>query len=223
MDKLDYEKINAYAQKFNEWKKELFPKQEYAFRNEACSAFAYTLSQVARRDFGMEPQNIWCYKSDINDDLFSEMKHNAPMSLKNVSDKNQMSGMIVARVPGDNATGIDYLMWREHHVAMCLDLPIYQNSNKTERLVFDPVLFSEPVREKDWISALNTNQEYTQVTQAKKENKELTLKAKLMLKNISLDKTVNLLKSPLVVLANRERRQQQNQTGKIQPSGKEKS
>lgn len=56
--------------------------------------------------------------------------------------------MIVARIPGDNAAGVDYLMWREHHVAMCLDLPVYQNSAKRERLVFDPVLFAEPVREK---------------------------------------------------------------------------
>lgn len=221
MDKLDYEKISAYAQKFNEWKKEFFPKQEYACRNEACSAFAYTLSQAARRDFGMEPQNIWCYKSNMSEDLFAEMKNNAPTALKAVSNKSQMSDIIVARVPGNNASGVDYLMWREHHVAMCLDLPIYQNSNKTERLVFDPVLFSEPVREKDWILALNTNQSYTQVTQAEKENKELSLKAKLMLKNISLDRPVNLLKSPLMILANRERRQQATQAARLS-SSKEK-
>ena len=215
MDKLDYEKISAYAQKFNEWKKEFFPNQEYACRNEACSAFAYTLSQAARRDFGIEPQNIWCYKSNMSEDLFAEMKNNAPTALKAVSNKSQMSDIIVARVPGNNASGVDYLMWREHHVAMCLDLPIYQNSNKTERLVFDPVLFSEPVREKDWILALNTNQSYTQVTQAEKENKELSLKAKLMLKNISLDRPVNLLKSPLMILANRERRQQATQAARL--------
>ena len=222
MDKLDYEKISAYAQKFNEWKKEFFPKQEYACRNEACSAFAYTLSQAARRDFGIEPQNIWCYKSNMSEDLFAEMKNNAPTALKAVSNKSQMSDIIVARVPGNNASGVDYLMWREHHVAMCLDLPIYQNSNKTERLVFDPVLFSEPVREKDWISALNTNQSYTQITQAEKENKELSLKAKLMLKNISLDRPVNLLKSPLMILANRERRQQATQAAQRLSSSKEK-
>ena len=222
MDKLDYEKISAYAQKFNEWKKEFFPKQEYACRNEACSAFAYTLSQAARRDLGMEPQNIWCYKSNMSEDLFTEMKNNAPEALKGVSDKSKLSGLIVARVPGNNASGIDYLMWREHHVAMCLDLPIYQNSQKTERLVFDPVLFSEPVREKDWILALNTNQEYTQVTQAEKESKELNLKARLMLKNINLDRPVNLLKSPLMILANRERRQQTSQVSQRISSSKEK-
>lgn len=158
----------------------------------------------------------------MSEDLFAEMKNNAPTALKAVSNKSQMSDIIVARVPGNNASGVDYLMWREHHVAMCLDLPIYQNSNKTERLVFDPVLFSEPVREKDWISALNTNQSYTQITQAEKENKELSLKAKLMLKNISLDRPVNLLKSPLMILANRERRQQATQAAQRLSSSKEK-
>lgn len=113
--------------------------------------------------------------------------------------------MIVARIPGDNAAGVDYLMWREHHVAMCLDLPVYQNSAKRERLVFDPVLFAEPVREKDWINALNTSPTYIQYTPAEHDSRELETKARLMLRKIQRDVPIKLLKSPLMILAAREK------------------
>ena len=33
MSELDYEKIIGYAQQFNQWKQELFPREEYAYRN----------------------------------------------------------------------------------------------------------------------------------------------------------------------------------------------
>ena len=119
--KLDYEKIESYNALFQKLKRELFPDGEYQYRNEACSAFAHLLSARVRRDFGVEPLNIWCSKSKISEDLFREMKQNAPAALRNVSSGEKLPSMIVARIPGDNAAGVDYLMWREHHVAMCLD------------------------------------------------------------------------------------------------------
>lgn len=183
----------------------MFPDGEYQYRNEACSAFAHLLSARVRRDFGVEPLNIWCSKSKISEDLFREMKQNAPAALRNVSSGEKLPSMIVARIPGDNAAGVDYLMWREHHVAMCLDLPVYQNSAKRERLVFDPVLFAEPVREKDWINALNTSPTYIQYTPAEHDSRELETKARLMLRKIQRDVPIKLLKSPLMILAAREK------------------
>ena len=79
---------------------------------------------------------------------------------------------------------------------MCLDLPVYQNSAKRERLVFDPVLFAEPVREKDWINALNTSPTYIQYTPAEHDSRELETKARLMLRKIQRDVPIKLLKSP---------------------------
>lgn len=133
------------------------------------------------------------------------MKQNAPAALRSVSAREKLPSMIVARIPGDNAAGVDYLMWREHHVAMCLDLPVYQNSAKRERLVFDPVLFAEPVREKDWINALNTSPTYIQYTPAEHDSRELETKARLMLRKIQRDVPIKLLKSPLMILAAREK------------------
>ena len=204
--KLDYEKTESYNALFQKLKRELFPDGEYQYRNEACSAFAHLLSARVRRDFGVEPLNIWCCKSEISEDLFREMKQNAPAALRSVSAREKLPSMIVARIPGDNAAGVDYLMWREHHVAMCLDLPVYQNSAKRERLVFDPVLFAEPVREKDWINALNTSPTYIQYTPAEHDSRELETKARLMLRKIQRDVPIKLLKSPLVILAAREKR-----------------
>lgn len=204
--KLDYRQIEKYDAAFRHLKRELFPDGEYQYRNEACSAFAYLLSVRVRRDFGQNPLNIWCDKSEISDDLFHELKQNAPAALRGIGAKEELPSLIVARVPGNNAAGVDYLMWREHHVAMCLDLPVYQNSAKCERLVFDPVLFAEPVRKKDWLNALNTSPVYTRCTPAEPYSRELEAKARLMLKQIRREAPVNLLRSPLMILANREKR-----------------
>ena len=194
--KFDYRKVEKYDAVFRRLKRELFPDGEYQYRNEACSAFAYLLSVRVRRDFGQNPLNIWCDKSEISDDLFHELKQNAPAALRGIGAKEELPSLIVARVPGNNTTGVDYLMWREHHVAMCLDLPVYQNSAKCERLVFDPVLFAEPVREKDWLNALNTSPVYTRCTPAEPYSRELEAKARLMLKQIRREAPVNLLRSP---------------------------
>lgn len=204
--KLDYEKIESYNTLFQKLKRELFPNGEYQYRNEACSAFAHLLSERAQRDFGSQPLNIWCYKSEVNEDLFREMKQNAPAALHGIPTREKLPSLIVARIPANNVTGVDYLLWREHHVAMCLDLPIYQNSAKRERLVFNPVLFVEPVREKDWINALNTSPSYIQYTPAEHESRELKTKARLMLKQIKRDIPIKLLKLPLMILAAREKR-----------------
>lgn len=206
--KLDYKKIEEYAKMFQKMKQELFADNEYQYRNEACSAFAHLLSEKVRQGLGQTPMKIWCYKSEMTDELFGEMKENSAEALNGVSSKEQMPSLIVSRIPSANPAGVDYLMWQEHHVAMCMDLPIYQNSSKQERIVFDPVLFENPVREKDWINALNTNQTYIQYTPAETNTKEnqLDLRSRVMLRNIKRDKPVNLLKSPLVGLANLEKR-----------------
>lgn len=205
--KLDYKRIEEYSKMFEAMKQELFPKQEYRFRNEACSAFAHLLSEKARK-LGAEPMKIWCYKSNVTEELFQDMKQISPSTLKAVASKEQLPSLIVSRIPSNNAAGVDYLMWQEHHVAMCLELPIYQNNTKRERIVFDPVLFESPVREKDWMNALNTNQTYMQITPAEPDTRanQLNLRSKKMINNIILDNPVQLLKSPLMVLANVEKR-----------------
>lgn len=209
--KLDYKKIEEYNEMFQKMKQELFQKQEYQYRNEACSAFAHLLSEKVRQDLGENAMKIWCYKSEVTDDIFSEMKKSEAKALKDVSAKEQLPSLIASRIPSDNASGVDYLMWQEHHVAIFLDLPIYQNSSKRERIVFDPVLFEEPVREKDWISALNTNHSYIQYTPSEINTKEnqLDLRSKMMLKSIKRQNPIRLLKSPLLVLANIEKRRAQ--------------
>lgn len=214
MSELDYQKIMEYVQMFQKMKQELFPKEEYQYRNEACSAFAHLLSEKTRKEFGVEPMKIWCYKSEMTDNLFQEMKENAPQSLKGVAKKEQLPSVIVSRIPSENAAGVDYLMWQEHHVAMCLDLPIYKNSSKRERIVFDPVLFENPVREKDWIKALNTNETYIQYTAAEPntQTNQLDLRSKMLLKDIKREQPICLLKSPLVVLANVEKRKEASKT-----------
>ena len=45
MSELDYEKIIGYARQFNQWKQELFPREEYAYRNGCCFAFAHLLAE----------------------------------------------------------------------------------------------------------------------------------------------------------------------------------
>lgn len=48
MSQLDYEKIIGYARQFNQWKQELFPREEYAYRNGCCFAFAHLLAEKAK-------------------------------------------------------------------------------------------------------------------------------------------------------------------------------
>lgn len=223
MNVLDYQKVTEYSQIFQKMKQELFPNGEYQYRNEACSAFAHLLSEKARTEFGVEPMKIWCYKSEMTDSLFGEMKQNSPEKLKGVVKKEQLPSLIVSRIPGNNASGIDYLMWQEHHVAMCLDLPIYKNSSKRERIIFDPVLFENPVREKDWINALNTNETYIQYTpaEANTQANQLNLRSKMMLKDIEKTEPICLLKSPLMVLANVEKRKNVSKTARLYQAAEE--
>ena len=50
MSQLDYEKIIGYARQFNQWKQELFPREEYAYRNGCCFAFAHLLAEKAKAE-----------------------------------------------------------------------------------------------------------------------------------------------------------------------------
>ena len=59
---LDWQKLDNYNQMFQQWKAELFPRGEYAHRNECCFAFAHLLSKKAKEQ-GMLPLKIWCLKS----------------------------------------------------------------------------------------------------------------------------------------------------------------
>ena len=97
--KLDYQKTENYNALFQKLKRELFPDGEYQYRNEACSAFAHLLSARVRRDFGVEPLNIWCCKSEISEDLFREMKQNAPAALRSVSAREKPPSMISSLPP----------------------------------------------------------------------------------------------------------------------------
>lgn len=49
-----------------------------------------------------------------------------------------------------NEQGFETRKWNGYYVALAIDLPIYQDSKKTKRLVFNPVVFNEAVRAKDW-------------------------------------------------------------------------
>ena len=50
MSELDYEKVIGYAQKFNRWKQERVPRDDYAYRNECCLAFEHLRPQNAKDD-----------------------------------------------------------------------------------------------------------------------------------------------------------------------------
>ena len=211
--KLDYQKVQKYNQMFARWKEELFPKAEYAHGNECCFAFAHLLAKKAKEE-GMVPLKIWCLKSKGKD-------------------------WVEVNFPAENEQGFEPQKWAGYHVALALDLPIDQDSPKTERLVFDPVVFKEVVREKDWITALNTVPEYITYSGCKfgqaglsdtsfyggsgywlDKNPKIDLDkhALLHIKSIDLKtKEQNLLGSPLSVLARREMRQ------KTLPISKEKS
>lgn len=125
---LDHQKILDYAQMFNRWKAELFPKEEYAYKNGCCFAFAHLLAQKAREE-GRLPLKVWCLPQE---------GHN-----------------LEAVFAADNADGTGKREWEGYHVALALDLPVYKDSVKTERLVFDPIIFNAPVLEKDWKKLLN--------------------------------------------------------------------
>ena len=204
--KLDYQKIQEYNQMFARWKEELFPKQEYAYRNECCFAFAHLLAKKAKEE-GMLPTKIWCMKSKDKD-------------------------WVEANLPANNEQGFETRKWDGYHVALAINLPIYQDSKRAERLVFDPIVFNEVVREKDWVNALNSSEEYILYSGCKFGKEGLTDESFYggsgywLDKNpkIDLDKhslvhikgidtkseKLMLLGSPLSILARREMRMQNN-------------
>lgn len=199
---LDSRKVNAWKEKFAAWKKELFPREEYAHRNECCFAFAHLLAEKAKEE-GLMPIKIWCLKS-------------------------YDSESVEAKFPAANEQGFEKRCWQGYHVALALDVPIYQNSAKTERLVFDPVVFSEPVRVSDWSRALNSGEPYilysgckfgTEAAEDKsffdgsgywldKDPKmDLSRHARCHIKAVDCrTPAVSLLKSPLSILAARASR-----------------
>ena len=201
---IDPEKIRRYEQLFQKWKAELFPHEEYKYPNQVCFAFAHRLAGKARQE-GFLPLKSWCLKSE------------------NVE-------AVVARFPADNPQGYIERRWQGFHVAMAIDLPIYKDSNKVERLVFDPVLFEQPVRLNDWQRALNSREEYICFSAVKsgaeaKADKsfyggsgywldkdpplDLDIHARSMLRAINRDQPqIRLLNSPLSRLAVVASRQQ---------------
>lgn len=130
---LDYKKVIDYTAKFNQWKQELFTKEEYAHKNGCCFAFAHLLAAKAKED-GMMPLKVWCLPQ---------------------KDKNLEVGFTTG--DGQNTAS---RTWEGYHVALAVDLPIYKDSKKTERLVFDPILFNAPVLEKDWKRIMYSGHEY---------------------------------------------------------------
>lgn len=128
MSELDYEKIIGYARQFNQWKQELFPREEYAYRNGCCFAFAHLLAEKAKAG-GMMPLKVWSLP--------------------------QAGKRLEAQFATDNGLGTGKREWEGYHVALALDLPVYKDSKKTERLVFDPIIFNAPVLEKDWKKVLS--------------------------------------------------------------------
>lgn len=196
---LDWQKLDNYNQMFQQWKAELFPRGEYAHRNECCFAFAHLLAKKAKEQ-GMLPLKIWCLKSYDADH-------------------------VQAKFPADNANGFETRDWQGYHVALAVDLPIYKNSQKTERLVFDPIVYDAPVREKDWQKALNSGEPYIMYSGCKfgKEaaqdtsffdgsgywldkdpTMDLDRHARLHIKAIKCPKgkQATQLKSPLMILSN---------------------
>lgn len=200
---LDAEKIRGYDKLFQQWKAELFPHEEYKYANQVCFAFAHKLAKKAKEE-GFLPIKAWCLQSQ-NDEA------------------------VVARFPAATAEGFIERRWQGFHVAMAIDLPIYKDSNKTERVIFDPVLFNQPVRLADWQRALNSSEEYICFSAAKfgAEAKadtsfyggsgywldkdpplNLDTHAKAMLRGINTEtEKLTLLNSPLMRLANVSERQ----------------
>ena len=67
----------------------------------------------------------------------------------------QAGKRLEAQFATDNGLGTGKREWEGYHVALALDLPVYKDSKKTERLVFDPIIFNAPVLEKDWKKVLS--------------------------------------------------------------------
>ena len=160
-----------------------------------------------------------------------------------VAVKSKDKDWVETRFPADNEQGYETRKWEGYHVAMAIDLPIYQASTKTERLIFDPVVFNEVVREKDWVSALNTSEEYVAYSGCKFGKEGLTDEsfyggsgywldknpkidldkhAQIHLKQIDTGTPKQkLLNSPLSILARREIRQSLSPNSLRQAKGPE--
>lgn len=87
MSELDYNKVIGYARMFNEWKQELFPKEEYAYKNGCCFAFAHLLAEKARGE-GMLPLKVWCLPQSGKN-----LKLSSPP--KTVSERANVSGKAI--------------------------------------------------------------------------------------------------------------------------------
>ena len=80
-----------------------FPREEYAYRNGCCFAFAHLLAEKAKAE-GMMPLKVWSLP--------------------------QAGKRLEAQFATDNGLGTGKREWEGYHVALALDLPVYKDSKR---------------------------------------------------------------------------------------------
>lgn len=147
MAETDWKKVAQYNKMFQEWKRELFPRQEYKYRNECCYAFAHLLAQKAQEE-GLLPLKAWCLQSEKR-----EFPADSPINIKTSAEDYTVS---LVR-PTGNPMEAKESGWHNYHVAMCLQ-------SGSETYVFDPIIFDGVTTLKQWQSVLNAKDYNVEVT-----------------------------------------------------------
>ena len=116
--KLDFKKIEKYNQAYKKWLKTV-PEQAYEYDNEVCCCFAHLLSNEAEKN-GYQTYKVCA--------LLSERE-------------NKQKG-VSAFLPKADGSGFNEVKW-DYHMAFAIEVPVYKDSQKTELLVGDPILFGK--------------------------------------------------------------------------------
>ena len=162
----DSQKILHYNQLFSRWKNELFPRREYAYENECCYAFAHKLAAKAKEN-GFTPLKAWCLES-------SSRTYPEDTPLNFIREPKGKSTVSVMR-PTDDPLTFKECGWSNYHVALVLDVPVYKDSPKTEKLVFDPIVFDGVVTLKQWQTQFNARDYQVELSGGDVEGKDRTI------------------------------------------------
>lgn len=162
----DSQKILHYNQLFSRWKNELFPRREYAYENECCYAFAHKLAAKAKEN-GFTPLKAWCLES-------SSRTYPEDTPLNFIREPKGKSTVSVMR-PTDDPLTFKECGWSNYHVALVLDVPVYKDSPKTEKLVFDPIVFDGVVTLKQWQTQFNARDYQVELSGCDVEGKDRTI------------------------------------------------
>lgn len=77
--------------------------------------------------------------------------------------------------PTDDPLTFKECGWSNYHVALVLDVPVYKDSPKTEKLVFDPIVFDGVVTLKQWQTQFNARDYQVELSGCDVEGKDRTI------------------------------------------------